>query len=212
MEHTLDRLAEAIAVGMPRRDILKGIVGASVGAVAAGFGAGNTLRAFASTPPIAGKTMPAVSLLVRIPSGNTPILTLGDRLVGRVSYNGEQVSLVPHISTRTRTVQLSVYRGTKSAATLVKRISLPLHGKRQLDAKLTELHLGFLQPMAVAALAHNDIPLVAAAAADDDCTVHCCDGGEHSAQAVCCKAGDPSCGSCCDAGHCPACLPEGEGD
>lgn len=205
MMNTLDTFARTVATGLPRRQVLKGMVGAGVGATLATIGRSTEVLADEQRPPRHSKAAAAVALVVHLPNGHRPVLTLFDRRVGRVSYEGQHLSLVPQISDVARAIELSVYTGAKTSTTLKKRLTLPLYGRRQFDAPPTSLGFPEAPDMAIAALMHDDLPILSTDNPDLDCTVWCCFGGELSGQACCCSAGDPSCGSCCDAGHCPAC-------
>lgn len=203
--NTFDTFARTVATGLPRRQVLKGMVSAGVGAAVATIGRSSQAFANEQRQKRRPKTTAAVALVVHLPNGNRPVLTLFDRRVGRLSYEGQDFSLVPQLSDVARAVELSVYTGAKSSTTLQKRVTLPLHKRRQFDAPPVSLDFPDARGLAVAALMHADMPVLSTDDPDLDCTVWCCYGGEASAQAVCCRAGDPSCGSCCDAGHCPAC-------
>jgi len=205
MMNTFDALARTVATGLPRRQILRGMVGAGVGAALATIGRSTELLADDERRERHSKTVAAVALVVHLPDGHRPVLTLFDRRVGRVSYKGQHLSFVPQMSDVTQAVELSVYTGPTTSSTLLKRVTLPVYGRRRFDAPPTSLGFPEEQNIGVAALLHDDMPILSTDNPDLDCTVWCCFGGELSGQACCCSASDPSCGSCCDGGHCPAC-------
>ncbi len=205
MTNTFDTLARTVATGLPRRQVLRGMVGAGVGVALATIGRSTELLADEQRRAKQSKSVAAVALVVHLPGGHRPVLTLFDRRVGRLSYKGQNLSLVPQISDVARAVELSVYTGAKASTTLRTRLTLPLYKRRQFDAPPTSFGFPEAPDIAVAALMHDDMPVFSTDNPDLDCTVSCCYGGELSCQACCCRAGDPSCGSCCDAGHCPGC-------
>ncbi len=208
MADTLDRLSEAAAAPLPRRRVLRTMAGVGFGAVLASVGRDGGGLAAQISSNAGGKGVPSVAFMIRLPgSDSTALVTLADRSLGRVHFKGQRIGMVPHISKTSGTVELSVYRGAPSSkTTLARRVTLPINGRRQFDAELTELGLDFLPGVAVAALAHNDVPLSSRAAlGNNDCCVYCCLGGEFCYNAVCCDTRNPGCGSCCDSGWCPGC-------
>jgi hypothetical protein len=203
MNDTFDTFARVVATGLPRRQLLKGI-GTGFGVALATMGRPSELLAYEQRQAGRSKRK-AISLVVHMPGGHRPVLTLFDRSVGRLSYNGLNLKIIPQIAAVGRTVEVSLYTPAGNSATLQQRLTLTLHRKGQRDASPTQLGFAEAQGLAVAALMHDDMPVSSTYNPDLDCTVSCCWGGSLSGPACCCRPGDPGCGSCCDAGWCPAC-------
>ena len=211
MEHPFDRVVSALASGLTRRGALKALTVASGGVLAGYWGRGGE---FGGEPVFAqghgaatAKSNRAISLLIQLPGGHTPVLDLRDRHPGKISFRGEDITMIPHIMDFGQ-VELAVYRGRQSSPILQKRVMISLGDDSIARAERTPLNLAFMPGLAVGALAAREVAAeTAAEMMSGDCSVFCCWGGSASGCSVCCDSRDPSCGSCCDSGCCPACTP-----
>lgn len=213
MQYAFDRVAEVLASGLSRRRALKAFVAASGGVLMSRWIGGETAveeTAFAAqghAEGTAGSVRQAVSLLIELPGGHTPVIHLRDRHPGRISYQGEHITMIPHIMDVGQ-VELAVYRGPQTSPALQKRVTLPLEAGSIAEMARTQLNLAFMPGLAVAVGPRGEVAAeTQAEMMSGDCSVWCCWQGSLSGCACCCTQGDPSCGSCCDAGCCPACNP-----
>jgi len=210
MHHSLESLAVRVASGVPRRNVLRSMLGVLA---AGGFGTlltkgGSVAAASQAVPPSSvapgSVRVRAFTLKMRVPTGECAQLHLPDRWAARFSYRNEKLILVPHILADTNQVELSIYK--QSGNELLRRLMLPLvtngvwHEVPVVDAGLSSM-----RGLAFAALWPRDVYLPPSYSAEDDCCTQCCFGGQACAPAVCCDKDNPNCGNCCDGGSCPGC-------
>lgn len=207
MNSSIDKVAAAVASGMPRRDLIRYLASTIVASSAFGLGAA---RSSAQSP----KNMPgyhrmrAVTFKVGLPTGHTPLLHVPDRFPGKVWLHGQaKYTFIPQMIEGTRNVDVSIYRDDPRSPTLIGRMSLPVtRPKKSAEAVTKAINIPELQGWSLAALWDRDVDVPPSFSEENDCVVtNCCYGGGGQACAVCCNPDDPNCGSCCDSGCCPPC-------
>jgi len=216
MSDIVDRIGDALASGLPRREALKrvGMVVAAATLSAVKTSAKTPASSSAVVPmSMPTKTIRKVAIRVSMTSGATAIMTLPDKYSGVVDSKQGTVTLIPTIADNGEHIELSIYRGKRDDKDLLHNL-LVRFDDRQAHSEFTSIpaHLGRLPIAGFAAKWAGSAEVPLDYSPDCDCTVTCCNDTTLSACGCCCDVHNANCGSCCDGGCCPGCSPPPPGD